>query len=107
MLAVSAGYLQVSPHERRPGLHQVVADGPLAGGGGFVQRRLASERQKKKKKNRTHVSSNTPEPGSHTDHRWCFRFKKRTHVSFSVTSRCDVGTAEETEKKKDVSLADV
>lgn len=43
---VGAGYLQVGPHERRPGLHQEVADGPLASGGGFVQRRLTSERPK-------------------------------------------------------------
>lgn len=36
-------YLQVSLHERRPGLHQVVTDAPLTGRGGLVERRLASE----------------------------------------------------------------
>ena len=37
-------YLQVSLHERRPGLHQAVTDSRLAGGGGLVERGLAPER---------------------------------------------------------------
>lgn len=52
VLQVSDGYLQVSLHERRPGLHQVVADSPLTGRGGFMERRLASERETKKKHQR-------------------------------------------------------
>lgn len=83
-------YLQVSLHERRPGLHQVVTDTPLTGGGGFMERRLASETHIDYSILMTHVCRLRTF--------WIYYIKNRTHVSLSVMSRWDVGTKRDRNK---------
>lgn len=79
-------YLQVCLHEWRPGLHQEVTDASLTAGGSFMKRRLTSETQAVAKDLSFSIWS------SFSSQKTFSFIEHRTHVSFSMMSRWDVGT---------------